>query len=679
MQPSFLPYILHSRFFLYRCLWARGFMALSDDFSVRKHSYAALEGPEHIRLIALHPALSKDEPLRVNFLSSTLKDLEGRYEAISYTWGQPILTFALYVDDGTQVFVTENLDRALRYLRRHDRDRLLWADAASINQTDNAEKAEQIPLMVQIFRGAQRVIAWLDPGRDTTIEQNSMRKLDRLSRKPRFAKWENTEGRSEILSLFDLPWFNRLWIVQEIVFSLDICLICGDTELSFSRLLVALSVLKTESNQCDNAVADEARMHAILKISRLWNRHSFLDQYPKEVQADDTTQILSLVENFNSYGCTDPRDRIFALYSMATDVRSTGIPYHRGTGGFPAPKKISFDIDYSLDVRETYHTFARSCWKQEKVHEQMWQALLSRQHSPLQTDWSSWAPDWRVLPRPVWPQSPFTPPYGVIEECDAKSEILRMGFFYRGRTKDSGIGNLYSVHLKTSRTAPDNQTPLLFQLEQLHKSLQNHRRDMGGFSTLSQKLRARLGHNTLLNMAKVLTPFHPGWSDSMVNLGQYFSTMETASEGSDSNCNAISVPPVQVQNLIQALERELGDDELFCCQDPLTQVYSVGFGNKKVEINDKVVLLDDQTEHSTWDTPTRVLIIRQVDYLDDTLEPTFQLVGSGYLLDYTWFYLNQDLMRYWERDRDIHAEDPVMEELHRNFCLEDNHGFLNLV
>jgi hypothetical protein len=98
-------------------------MALSNDHSVRRHVYKALEGPEHIRLIALHPASSKDVPLRINFLSSSLRDIEGRYDAISYTWGEPVLkSFALCLDDGTQVSVTRNLDQALRCLRYKDRD-----------------------------------------------------------------------------------------------------------------------------------------------------------------------------------------------------------------------------------------------------------------------------------------------------------------------------------------------------------------------------------------------------------------------------------------------------------------------------------------------------------------------------------------------------------------------------
>jgi len=650
-------------------------MALSSEPRVRRHSYAALRGPEHIRLITLHPALFNDSPLRINFSSSNLKDHEGRYEAISYTWGQPILKFALHVDDGTQVFVTENLDRALRYLRRTDRDRLLWADAVSINQADNEEKALQIPLMVQIFRGARSVMAWLDPGGDTTVEQKGMRELDRLSRVSVFTTGYLTESLSEILRFFNLPWFNRLWIIQEIVFSLDIYLICGNMELSFSRLLVALSALDVEIEDylCD--AADEARMQAILKITKLWNRHSFLDQQPKELPVDDTTQILSLVENFCSYGCTDPRDRIFALYSMATDVRSTSNSYWSGSRAFPPPPQISFYIDYSLDVREIYQTFARSCWEQGAGHRKLWEALLSRQYSFPQTNWSSWAPDWRILPRPIWPKNSDHLEYPHIEVPECATSILRMRFSYRGSTEDDGIGNLYTIHLKTSRTAQNNQTPLLSQIKQIHTSLQNRRRFLGRPSMLPEQLRSRLPMNIVFDMINALLPYH-GQPESMSLLEAYLGTMNSAPEEPDSVFNAVS-SNLHVEDLIYCLDLELGDNELFCCLDPLSQVYSVGFGTKRLEPGDKIILLDDQTEHVTWDTFTRVLIIRQANYVDDTLEPTFLLIGSGYLLDYTWFYLN--VMRSWERDRKIHTDDSAWDQFHRNFNQQDNYGVLNLV
>ncbi|KAF2849384.1 hypothetical protein T440DRAFT_351007, partial [Plenodomus tracheiphilus IPT5] len=84
------------------------------------------------------------------------------YDAISYVWGAPLLVFPLYhVNDGSQIFVTENLDAALRRLGHHLDDTRLWADAVCINQQDQEEKALQIPRMVDIFRSASKVVAWL--------------------------------------------------------------------------------------------------------------------------------------------------------------------------------------------------------------------------------------------------------------------------------------------------------------------------------------------------------------------------------------------------------------------------------------------------------------------------------------------------------------------------------------
>jgi len=632
------------------------------------HVYQPLEGPAHIRLIALHPASSKDAPLEITFLASALDDLEGSYEAISYTWGESVLVFPLHVHDGTQVCVTRNLDRALRYLRRSDRDRLLWADAACINQDDKAEKAIQIPLMVKIFRGATRVMAWLDPGGDTTAEQRGMWKLDRFSRMSGVPRWDSFNNLSEVLSFFNLPWFNRLWIVQEIVFSLDICLICGDTELSFSRLIVALSVLETDITTYD--AADQARMRAILNITKLWNRHSFLGQGSEEADIEDTTQILSLVENFRSYGCTDDRDRIFALYSMATDIRSRGGPHRIG-------RDISFSIDYSLDVCQTYHSFAWSCWEQFDRHQEMWEALLSRQHSSPKANWFSWAPDWRVLPRQTWSRISDAHDYQLIGLQRSERGILRMGFAYRGPRQDDGPGNLYTIHLKTSRTAEEDQTHLLSHLARFYTSLQNRRRFLVKSSLLPERLKTNLHNDILLDIIKALLPQHSR-TKSMVDVGQYLGAIATGTIEPGSGLNAL-LSCVHTQYMIRDLNRNLEGNELFYCQDPMKQTDSIGFGNKRLDIGDKIIALDERTGYPSEDIFIRVLIVREAGYLENAQEPAFRLVGSGYLLDYTWFYLDQDLLRYQGRNAGTYAENAAWDEFNRIFKQTGGRGFLNLV
>lgn len=89
-------------------------------------------------------------------MTGDLLKLKAQYEAISYTWGEPLVIYPLYVDDGKHVKATSNLDQALRRLRLPATSRLLWADAVCINQSNDAEKGTQIPLMIQIFRNAKR-------------------------------------------------------------------------------------------------------------------------------------------------------------------------------------------------------------------------------------------------------------------------------------------------------------------------------------------------------------------------------------------------------------------------------------------------------------------------------------------------------------------------------------------
>lgn len=63
--------------------------------------------------------------------------------------------------DGQRLWTTENLYIALQYLRSRDQDRILWIDAICINQSDLAEKNQQVLEMGKIFSHAARVMFWL--------------------------------------------------------------------------------------------------------------------------------------------------------------------------------------------------------------------------------------------------------------------------------------------------------------------------------------------------------------------------------------------------------------------------------------------------------------------------------------------------------------------------------------
>jgi hypothetical protein len=196
------------------------------------HVYIPLSQPTEIRVVVIEPSTNYDAPLQFSFHQACLEDLEGRYEAVSYVWGAPELTYPIHhTHDGSQILVTKSLNQALRGLRLRYDSRWLWADAMCINQRDNQEKAVQIQFMVDIFRGAKKVLAWIHES-DEAIERG-MRFIDGLSRqlgRPRQAPGKEINKRQEgnggterfqvsdenerldVIAFLTVPYFRRLWM-----------------------------------------------------------------------------------------------------------------------------------------------------------------------------------------------------------------------------------------------------------------------------------------------------------------------------------------------------------------------------------------------------------------------------------------------------------------------------------
>ncbi|KAF2034219.1 HET-domain-containing protein, partial [Setomelanomma holmii] len=90
---------------------------------------------------------ASDSPLEPISCTFDVVNLDERpsFAALSYVWGNdPPTSFILHP------------------LRRHPRSsHSLWVDAVCINQADMDEKATQIPLMGDIYSGAESVYVWL--------------------------------------------------------------------------------------------------------------------------------------------------------------------------------------------------------------------------------------------------------------------------------------------------------------------------------------------------------------------------------------------------------------------------------------------------------------------------------------------------------------------------------------
>ncbi|KAF2738867.1 HET-domain-containing protein, partial [Polyplosphaeria fusca] len=125
-------------------------------------NYPPLPSSGYIRLLHLDPHSDRPSELRGSLRIHKL-DAQCQYEAISYAWGDyPEFNKGLILD-GQALKITGNLYAALMAYRYPNRTRVLWADAVCINQTDTAEKTQQIAIMADIYNKARTVQVWLAP------------------------------------------------------------------------------------------------------------------------------------------------------------------------------------------------------------------------------------------------------------------------------------------------------------------------------------------------------------------------------------------------------------------------------------------------------------------------------------------------------------------------------------
>ncbi|KIN02711.1 hypothetical protein OIDMADRAFT_119868, partial [Oidiodendron maius Zn] len=114
------------------------------------------------RLLVLCPAFAQNDELVCNLFHASFDDelKIPKYEALSYEWGSLLPSYNLIIN-GAPFSIRKNLHDALISLRNQREGRVLWIDAICINQTDDAEKSQQVQIMHLIYSKADRVIGWL--------------------------------------------------------------------------------------------------------------------------------------------------------------------------------------------------------------------------------------------------------------------------------------------------------------------------------------------------------------------------------------------------------------------------------------------------------------------------------------------------------------------------------------
>ncbi|KIW03032.1 uncharacterized protein PV09_05685 [Verruconis gallopava] len=381
-----------------------------------------------IRLLTLHPGCFSDQlcvSLHKTHISRTSIP---HFEALSYVWGslENLADLRVGTIGDTYVSITVNLAKALPYLRYEDKPRVLWIDAVCIDQQNLKERGHQVQLMRDIYGLASRVVVWL--GLEDQDSTYALDLMDELSRKID-VDWLNATMRpslsavdepqwtdltqllpyeeKELSALYFLlhrPWFERLWIRQEIrLANPDAIVMCGFKTIRWQSFRNALFCLRQKAKKREHLGAKAVPFH---------NRIEMIYQMSDDASAIPLGRLLRQTKHCK---CSDPRDRIYAMLSILQK----------------SERDMKLEVDYSLTTAEVYQNLVLRYIE----HFKSLKILASCEMQDGPPSMPSWVPDWSVanVADPLWyanadAQSEAVASYlgnGILRVCGTVSATLK--------------------------------------------------------------------------------------------------------------------------------------------------------------------------------------------------------------------------------------------------------------
>lgn len=355
---------------------------------------------EYLRVLTVYPGNASD-PIRCNLRTVSFRE-EPSYEALSYTWGDPIATRSIEVD-GSAFQVTSNLEQALRHLRDVENDLTLWVDAICINQSDITEKSHQVALMGRIYRECARVRIWLGCdasqchlGRSSLSASNAadensegvhplglLRMLaenkhihqwpwfqTQASQKGDAVTYDANHNYDSIYEAFFAiersPWWTRMWTVQEAILPKTGLLTYDTWTMSLQSVIAAgqsyfghflKDCCQHAALQLPMTIRSTAEMFCRLAVSFYGDR--------KGSEFEDN--LYERHTAFSYRECKDPRDKVYGLLGIAGNSLLTP--------------------DYTLSKSKV---FFQATYSMLSVSGGTLQSLTGPQYGPAPGKWATW-------------------------------------------------------------------------------------------------------------------------------------------------------------------------------------------------------------------------------------------------------------------------------------------------
>ncbi|KAE9373284.1 hypothetical protein N431DRAFT_438584 [Stipitochalara longipes BDJ] len=318
--------------------------------------YSSLLEKDEIRLLRIEPGIG-DAQVKCSLFHARLGE-SPTYDAVSYMWGLDngpghTKTALIAIDGARTMEIQENLENVLKRLRLKDKARVLWVDAICIDQANAEERGHQIAQMGMIYSQATTVRVWL--GMPDELSPKAFRFLENPGTIRRMREGIiELDGWEAVASLCKRDYWDRLWIIQEVVLAARIDIHCGEKVLPWELFSNALFALE-EGLQDFACVLTPFRAGAIIakvvdsaamKICR--QRRAHMESGP----VTELASLLSLIWVHKDAKCVDIRDKVFGMHSFAPECCRLCVPVDYTCSAYTLCRRLlEHDIQFHSDGR----------------------------------------------------------------------------------------------------------------------------------------------------------------------------------------------------------------------------------------------------------------------------------------------------------------------------------------
>jgi hypothetical protein len=257
------------------------------------------------------------------------------YWAVSYTWGSSKTTHSLVLSlpdssERCHLSINSNCAAVLKLLAPN-RIRFVWIDAICINQQDNAEKEQQVPLMTKIYSGASQVVGYIGDESARLTGNFLLRLLQYCTHEAskgtlRFDSLGCPDEWRALQTYYESEYWRRAWIIQEIVLSPSLIFVNPAGSFSWkhfcyvaTQLTEGFVVFKRQENFWPSF---EVQLVVIAELAASVG-------HMKDVLArNDRSQwptVAELLDSWDVMSATNPRDQVFAMLGLSSNAHEPAL------------------------------------------------------------------------------------------------------------------------------------------------------------------------------------------------------------------------------------------------------------------------------------------------------------------------------------------------------------------